>query len=43
MIKSLHDNFRNEINELNIGESGCVNIKNIDKKIIDLKKNINNY
>lgn len=38
MIKSLHDNFRNEINELNIGESGCVNIKNIDKKIIDLKK-----
>ena len=32
LIKSIHDNFRNHINKLSAGESGCFNIKCLDKK-----------
>ena len=38
LVKSLHDNFRNDIMCINEGESGCINIKNIDKNKIDFKK-----
>ena len=32
VIKSIHDNFRNSINSLGCGQSGCFNIKLLDKK-----------
>lgn len=38
MIKSIHDNFRQCIDELSCGNSGCFCIKNMDKKFILKKK-----
>ena len=38
VVKSLHDNFKNDITHICEGDSGCINIKNIDKKQVDLKK-----
>lgn len=38
MVKSIHNNFRENISKLETGTSGCLNIKLLDKKII-LKKN----
>ena len=37
MIKSIHDNFRNYADEIHCGNSGCFNIKNMDKKF-NMKK-----
>ena len=39
MIKSIHNNFRNFVDEIPCGNSGCFSIKNLDKKFV-LKKNI---
>lgn len=39
MIKSIHDNFRNFVDEIPCGNSGCFSIKNMDKKF-NLKKNL---
>jgi small GTP-binding protein len=38
MIKSIHNNFRNYVDEIPCGNSGCFNIKNLDKKFV-IKKN----
>ena len=34
VVKSIHDNFRNAISKLEAGESGCFNIKCLDKKFV---------
>jgi len=40
VVKSLHDNFRNNINQLNTGSSGCMAVKFTDKKYKIPKKKI---
>lgn len=39
MVKTIHNNFRGLEDEIECGNSGCFNIKNLDKKFI-LKKSI---
>lgn len=38
IVKSIHNNYRESINELSTGNSGCINIKIIDKKVV-IKRN----
>ena len=40
MLKSIHNNFRELITELPTGNSGCLNIKILDKKFVLKRKNI---
>jgi len=38
IVKSIHNNYRELINELSTGNSGCINIKVVDKKVV-IKRN----
>lgn len=40
MIKSIHNNFRDYVDEIPCGNSGCFNIKNLDKKFVIKKNNV---
>ena len=40
LIKSIHNNFRESINQLSTGNSGCINIKILDKKMVLKRKRI---
>lgn len=39
-IKSIHDNFKEFVNTLEAGKSGCFNIKSSDKKVIIKRNNV---
>ena len=39
IVKSIHDNFRNFVDQIDCGKSGCFNIKTTEKKFV-LKRTI---